>query len=96
VKGVGIIVYNDAMDMILLVAVNTTGAHVEHYGEAANFSDEVRKICAADLAYSRCIGLTKKSVLDRYRKIKSEFLTKEIKNRNASGIDEEVTACWSE
>jgi hypothetical protein len=91
VKGVGRIVYNDAMDMILLVAVNTTGAHVAKYGEAANSFEEVRKLCAADPAYSRCMGLTKKSVWDRYKKIKSEFLTKEIENRNASGIDEEVT-----
>jgi hypothetical protein len=37
------------------------------------------------------MGLTKKSVCDRYKKIKSEFLTKEIENRNGSGIDEKVT-----
>jgi hypothetical protein len=91
VKGVGRIVYYDAMDMILLVAVNTTGAHVAKYGEAANSFEEVRKLCAADPAYSRCLGLAKKSVWDRYKKIMSEFLTKEIENRDASGINEEVT-----
>jgi hypothetical protein len=31
------------------------------------------------------------SVWDRYKKIKSEFLTKEIENRNASGIEKDVT-----
>ena len=79
------------MDMMLMVAVNTTGAHVAKYGEAANCFEEVRKLCAADPSYSRCMGLVKKSVWDRYKKRRSEFLTKEIENRNASGIDEEVT-----
>jgi hypothetical protein len=51
VKVVGRIVYNDAIDMILLVAVDTTGAHVAKYGEAAKFFEEVRKLCAADPAY---------------------------------------------
>jgi hypothetical protein len=37
------------------------------------------------------MGLTKMYVWDRYKKIKSEFLTTEIENRNESGIDEEVT-----
>jgi hypothetical protein len=64
------------MDMMLLVAVNMTGAHVAKYGEAANCFEEVRKLCEADPAYSRCKGLTKMSVWDRYKKIKPDFLTK--------------------
>jgi hypothetical protein len=36
-------------------------------------------------------GTYEKSEWDPYKKIKSEFLTKEIQNRNASGIDEEGT-----
>jgi hypothetical protein len=51
VKGVGRIVYNDAMDVTLLVAVNTAGAHVAKYGEAVNSFEEVRRLCAADPAY---------------------------------------------
>jgi hypothetical protein len=90
-RGIGRIVYNDAMDMILLVAVNTTGAHVAKYGEAATCFEEVQKICIADPAYSRCGALTRKSVWDRFKKLKAEFLERERKNRNASGIDEEVT-----